>query len=513
MEISLYKKVPFDNKYRDVMRFENNTARQNFLINYYHGHISSSTRNNEKYFDIDTLYYSEDINYCLILDNESNYLHKYYFITNSERLSARIWRLYISVDLWQTHVLKVNNSLNFVTPTLYNSMCIGGNDIAQVGDVANTLEPFNITKSTKLINLIRGKNQSDYVTLIFQIVYDKTLEYLYKYCTVSEINFYMQLVATNKMYSSKSVGSDLTIKQYNVIVVPYNLTSNLGGVTRYMTTDEVIASSTTWYTMTETPTPYFDISIASTNLTPIYNKKYEAGFLNKRVVINSDNVTHKIDIRVSVVRFNIFVYMLIDECNLIDLTTSLQLPIINDNYYNYMVLNANVLEASNVQRMTDLTLNMSKSVMAGAMSDNYAVAVAGGYAAMQSYISSEQMQRARLSDLKNTPSNVDSNLYTTLNNIKYGLKIFEYTAVNDSDIQDSYNYFGLRFTKYLRAPTTFNYFGTSYNFRYWRFDNVKMNIEANTDIKNKIENILNNGVRIWYDPRTYLTQCNYLKEE
>ena len=179
---------------------------------------------------------------------------------------------------------------------------------------------------------------------------------------------------------------------------------------------------------------------------------------------------------------------------------SLQLPIISDAYYTYLLENRNQLNANLLGSISNIAM--------GAIAGGAVGAVASGVASTASNIMG---QLAKEKDLKKTPDSIinandcslaigDDNVYLT----------FYRYRVNDDNMERLAGYFHMYGYKVMKLTTPKTKTRSRFNY----IKTIGCNITANIDYDDilKLKNIFDRGVTFWHWSEEYFLPLNYSYE-
>ena len=158
----------------------------------------------------------------------------------------------------------------------------------------------------------------------------------------------------------------------------------------------------------------------------------------------------------------------------------------NDNIANFLANNKNFL----LTKVASIGIPLIGSGITG----NLAGAASSGIEAAKTLIDFDNM-RNKINSLRNTNDSVILNML-----VNDGIKLYvDIEKALDNEIEKYYNYvynFGYSLNV---IDNPFNYINTRKYFNYLQFDADYININAPTDVEDKIKYIFTNGVRLWND--------------
>ena len=249
-------------------------------------------------------------------------------------------------------------------------------------------------------------------------------------------------------------------------------------------------------------------------------------FEGKRVIIGTLNNYREIDAtgftnQDDIMSLNLYmiqtkqIEIMLEVNNIkINLTSSFEIPFMNDEYILYLNQNQNQINVSNAQNAINMTLSLVgvgagvvlSPLTAGA---SLAMGAIGATGALAKGITSFAMKNAQLEDMKNKFDRLDGINNNCLLMLKYGVGAF---TIDDNDRFTilQYRHFGNETQYYITSYIPSN--TALYNYYFVKFENAVLHGNFNDNIRTILTNIFNNGVRIWCDYSEYLNDVGYLKE-
>lgn len=539
LNITFYRGVPLQTDYKNVLGVTQNDF-ENFLSQYYVANQNNIAVRFDNKNEIVLSNYYENCNYMRIEDTNAVQRIKYYFISSCEFVSTNV-KYNIICDIWHTYnynitnfykslmieghadvlngtsgAIKFKSIYNAVSDRVFSNWLIEpedltkttfSNDVTIIAIVSTDTGAFMFVKSftTKLSlakylhnlfeNTARIVGGSDFTYEIMNLYiipqfnfYDRLSNYL----NMISVQVGTQNIACYgyKFYSTRTI-SDITYEDTNPIEYTYTIFSSSAFKSNY-TSDDI-----TW-----------KIRKAKT--------KFRIGTYNNfkeiDTLYNGSNIEMRIDL--NIIEMQKIQLLLRFNSNVIDITDSFELPIVNDSYNLYMNRNENQIRTQNITNFTTLLTSLG-AIGAGALlapvtaGASVAGGVAGAIGATTSFITKEIQSNARLQDAKNTIDKVDNTLTNVALMLNYGVGAFEF-YYDDDYIANSYNRFGTQNQTYISMYKPSNM--SLYNYYYMQLQNANFSGEFNENIKAILKSIFENGVRIWCDYTNYLHDVNYKKQ-
>ena len=180
--------------------------------------------------------------------------------------------------------------------------------------------------------------------------------------------------------------------------------------------------------------------------------------------------------------------------------------IVNTVDYSQTVANNNIdnFLSNNKNFLLTKGFNIAIPFVANMLTGNASGALSNITSAIHSYIDYDNLQN-RANSLRNANDGATLNLV-----VNEGLKLYvDIESALDVDIDAYYNYlynFGYSVNK---IDNPINYINTRKYFNYLQFDADFININAPSNVEDKLKSIFRNGVRIWND---YSNIYNYTDE-
>lgn len=562
LNIRLYSGVPFQRSYNNVIKFNNQSELNSYLETYLQGTINNIAQffdgNNE--IVLSDLY--ENCNYMFINDTNSATPNKYYFIENYEFISGGGVKYHLILDIWATYnyniVLKPslcvrghcdilnipeykvnnnnlksnrilletdNNSITNLLIPAYNKRYSEGTliviaNVSQTGGgytgidiLYKTLflndEPTEEAFKIKCIDTFNSLNSNHFKSIDTQLDYDFEIIKAYFIPSINLTNRLYTLIHTDTEYHHAIFGDNSIVVGSMTGFVRMNLTANLyDSDNQYITT--VRFNNFNVVNLTNN-------SIYKSNLT---RKDYEG----KRVLIGTLDNYREIDAtgltNNSIMSLNLYflqmkqIEIMLEYNNVkINLTSSFEIPFLNDEYLLYLNQNQNQINVANKQNALNLGLSLA-SISAGLL---LAPATAGGSMALamgaigitgavSKAMTTEAMRNAQLNDMQNKFDKLDGINNNCLIMVIKGVGAF---TVDDNDefTIKQYERFGNETQYYIDNiyPSDL----TRYNYVYVKFENVSLTGNFNENIRNIFETIFNKGVRIWFNASQFLNSMTH----
>lgn len=546
LNITFYRGVPLQTDYKNVLGVTRQNF-ENFLSQYYVNELNGLAVRFDNTNSIVLTKYYENCNYMRIEDTNAVQQIKYYFISNCEFVSTNV-KYNIVCDIWHTYNYNITNFykslmieghadvLNGVSGIFkLNSLYIPRRDFAYANYLIEP-EDMNLTTFYDTISLIAtvaisANNNTTSSTLIItqrfttKVAMAKFLKNLFENTArvVGEssfeyeiLNLYIipqfdsyNLMDSNLHMTSLQVGSD------NIACYGYFFYSErtVGETTQIF--DNPVLFSYTIFSKNKFKDTYNSTTIA--NKMRKANTKFRIGTYNNYKELDTifDLANSNMSIELNIIEMQkIQLLLKFDTNNVIDITDSFELPIVNDSYNLYMNRNENQIRTQNITNFTTLLTSLG-AIGAGALLApvTAGVSVAGGVAgaigATSSFISKEIQSNAKLKDAKNTIDKVDNTLSNVALMLNYGVGVFEF-YYDDTFVSETYNKFGTSNNTYIIdfKPQDL----TPYNYYYLQLQHANFSGEFNENIKSILKSIFENGVRIWCDYTNYLNNVNYKKQ-
>lgn len=551
LTITIYKNVPFNSNYDNVLLLASISALDNYLSTYQVGVISNVSMFYANENKINLTQFYEDCNYMKIHDTASTRADKYYFIDNVILKSASCFEYSITCDIWATYALNIN---------FKKSLCVGGHiyEFGNLNHLFKFTSPVLPSVSTDTTNLIiKPIGSETYVSMICIIKYTdahianaKTqCGILFKYDLKENIQLFLQTIEGGAIWRYDENDSEYkqTFEAIKCLIIPsFNFGEYFSGFLDaievcsvqqsilgrieidlingmyYIEEEDEETETTTRY---QKWLPYFKkMTIGNKN---VFNTSTSDTFERRRkskVLCGILGNTQEIEIPLHQ-NPQMRLYLNLLGCEQLDiffeisnfklnLTSSFEIPLYIDDYQNYMNRNQNQIDVSNKSNALNTALSIAG---AGAM-----LSVAGGKGLAGAIIGTAIgagnntrnliggiiQENAKFEDLKNTFSRFDTTNANCSQMLQNGCGAYTlYYA--DNQIENKFKLFGEDCNNYI---SQYKPNDTSlYNFIYIHFNNTDLTGPFNNTIKKALCDIFNKGVRIWFDKNTFLTDVNYLK--
>lgn len=552
LNIRLYSGVPFQRSYNNVIKFNNQSELNSYLETYLQGTINNIAQffdgNNE--IVLSDLY--ENCNYMFINDTNSTTPNKYYFIENYEFISGGGVKYHLILDIWATYnyniVLKPSlctrghcDALN-IPQYKVNSGNIKSNKILDYYDANNITNRFVIPSKDfidgtilAIVN-VEGNNYNNIYFLYYKISgvdadakrYDLSGA-LSKLCA-NKFNYIGAQNDTNyQVIKCYFIPQD--IEEVFKTMIP----SNMPASSVISFGDSVQISGDTWTLFqgdfiyvdgnnvqhnsilhTFTSGVIFDEYIYKNNLTrkDFEGKRVLIGALDNYREIDATGLTNYNDkMQLKLYYLNCKQIEIMFECNniKINLTSSFEIPYINDEYILYLNQNQNQIDVANKQNAINLSMSLA-SIGAGVMLAGFTGGASLGMSAfgianaVKGAVMTEESKNSALNDMKNKFDRLDG-----INNncsVAFGCGVGAFTVDdNDNNTIDIYERFGNETQYYINNiyPSDL----TRYNYIYVKFENVSLTGNFNENVRNIFETIFNKGVRIWFNASQFLNSMTH----
>lgn len=521
----LFKGVPFDRTYTDVIRFKSRLDAFVYLTsNYQYISISNISRYNltTTQIKIEKAYY-DAYNYVVVYDSDITD-YRFNFIINEDVSATNTITYDLQLDVWTTFASTI---------TMFNSNIIGGhkneysvNSFAcNIQGVECESNPF--TRLTSIFN----KNTDGKYTLLVKIStndniirgdYTNTVYRLLGfYGTLNEVIDTLQcLIYCGKVkafYNGSGVYSsfEYTISITDVFVLPYDCVRN-------------VSSDWTWTAFKNNPiglTGYY-YEIGANNLLTLYNwtytlnvqpnKKYYIGAISNGINITNQNTSIGFRFNITTTLYGDVNIRLFYSDNVISFNEDFSIDYLEiSSFAQWYYQNKNQLKIANKQNYVSGMFNVVggiTSVAMGTMTGN-PMAIVGGISSATQGVSGvilgKANQNAKIKDMKNVVNNRQNTNSDMWLNIDNGVFLDTISYDNDDTLTDDINYNGYMFNiisvPYLPLETT------TYNFYVVHTSGCKLTAETTHDYIDDLQRIFNNGVRIWYNADAFLTSVNYIR--
>lgn len=534
LTISIYKNVPLQASYANVILFNNASDVLAYLDPYKEGTISNINKffSNETTIDLNAFY--EDCNYMCIEDTRSNKEYKFFFIENMEFVSGGTIRYSIILDVWNTY------SYNIIFKP--SRMITGHANALQVNNIKRKLiTDLNGDTTQQITKYLTSKwDNIKYATLIVVAATNNEMNIFFTPLTSDEKLHDAYMSLTEQKYRDNPQVPYRTFEIINAYIInSFDLKQqfdNKFSVEKFYTIiemGELIQTSNQWYRIkmldlnTGSQNYYhttFDFNIAEIDFfgtsqtyeekTQKLFKRYKIGSLtnNQEVLINSESNPHATLTLYIYTTMQIAIYLKCENA-IINMTNDFEIPYINDNFTLYMARNKATLDANNKANAISL---MSNTAMAG-LSLALAPATAGasvmfGAGMVANSVNTAlqfQKQQAQIENARQTIDRADTVNCSALLTLINGCGLIEVTYENNIDTENVYNNFGTSQKVFVDTYKTNN--TNLYNFYFLQFDDININGDFAHNVKSILETIFTNGVRIWCDASQYLNNVNYIK--
>lgn len=539
LTINIYRNVPIEKNYSDVLYFSNDNEKLTYLSTYLVGTISNVNKFfsvNDTYIDLSTAY--ENCNYMCIMDDRSIKQYKFYFIDNFNFVSGGAVRYNITLDVWTTY--GNNFTFGYATFTGGHADVITNKDSEFTTDYNIITGVKNWQTNERIGKKLLYRYPSKYTMIailnelgtIAQGVFENPRIAYVSGDYYEVLKFYCGL-AKNK-YQLRGSGGSTADYEYELLkcyLIPdfdldeyyddfhnsyeeatfYSLRWNdlSDAVTarlvlnRYEWYDE---DTQTWYTTRfnlvheidiKSDVPFFNM-----NSYDNFKYKFKIGTINNNIEIKPFMYNNsQMRLYMTLLNYNQISFNLEYEGNILDLTNDFELPVINDSYTLYMAQNQARFASANKQAILNAGFGIVTAGMGLSKPQNAVGGVVGAYNQIQA-------QNALNADMQKSPDRVDTSFTSGYLPVLYGVGCFAF-EINDKYLPKYINDFGVvgNYKSNVWKPSNMSL----YNFYYVRYDNLDIKGNFDYDIRQKLIDIFKNGVRVWCDKSNYLSNVNYKK--
>lgn len=543
LTIKIYKNVPLDKNYNDVLYFSQPANFETWLNTY----IDDTKTNIPQYFDgkneIILNNYYEDANYMLIYDtNSQSRPYKFYFIDRPEFINAGNIKYHLTLDVWHTYQYSI---------TLKSSLLVKGHidTILNSPKIWTDAKPVTTYKKANIENFCNNMLISPYTIGTITIIATISTSYM-TYTAfgilndVSEVNAFMANLQNLHLYG----GLTTTFEIENLYIIPnFDLKEKYDDMIPYYATvdtypyfDNVYLTQTSSHSAADTiflvrdffmyhytegeetinETKYinfiqeFTISsknaFKNNNISRLYNRYFVGALNNCQEISNvlNDNETMTLNLCIN---FNKQIEFIFRYSNIqINLTNSFEIPFKNDNYSLYMNRNRAQIEAQNTSNATQLLASIGMAGLGVALSPATAGLstglIAGAIGGGLSFANSAIKENAKIKDAKNQITRNDNLNNGAIIMLLYGIGCFEYVPNDTNSQNDEINKFGFECNDYV---STYKYQGQQPNYAYLQYQDVRLYGDCNYNIIEQFKTIFNRGVRIWYNTAQFMEDINY----
>lgn len=522
----LFKNVLLRRDYSDVIRFEN----QNDVISYLQANYTYQVLTDEIRYDFTRntckvlkSYYS-NVNYIAIYDSEIEQ-YRFYFVDNEEITSTNTITLFLKLDVWATFA---------DTITMYNSNIVGGHidEYDNVNSYICNINGINTNGANYTRDYLLEPKEDDNDGKTFAVIVEvipstlDTFNFIGKnnpyFITRQFTNFddavrFLVAVSHGKIHYVLG-GGETTTFTYNIasmyiipnVVLPtsvydYQLYDSSGQSYIYLDTGGAIEYFTATHKVLFTETKTLQCEP---------NKKYHIGTINDGIDIENENVEIEIKFQGEISfngQFNCGIYI---SNKYVDLTEQFSVANIGVNAYSqWYYQNKNQLALQNKAQylQSGLQLLGGLGALATGTATGNPIAIIGGLStttqAITSPLLNKEQQNAKIKDAKNSLNRYDNTSYSAILTLLYGVFIDTIDYDNANELIEDINLNGYTFnienTPYL--PLTSN----TYKFYCIKTTNCKLIADTTYENIKELQDIFNNGTRVWYDRTNYLTKINY----
>lgn len=522
----LFKGVLFKRDYTDVIRFQSQLDVLNYLTtNYTYQILTDEIRydfTREQARVLKSNY--SNVNYIALYDSELSQ-YRFYFVDGEEITSTNTITLFLKLDVWATFA---------DTITMYNSNIVSGHidEYTNVKSYMCNINGINTTGNNYTREYILNPKIDDNDNRDFAVIVEVIPSTLNDYNFIHKNNpffiarqfqnmddaiAFLVAVSHGKIHYVLGGGTTTTFN-YNIasmyiipdIVLPvsvydYQLYDSSGNNYMYLDTGGTIEYFTAVHKILFTKTK---------TITPLPNKKYHIGTINDGIDIENENTSFDIKIQGEISfngQFNCGIYI---ANKYIDLTEQFSVSNIGVNAYSqWYYQNKNQLALQNKAQYLQSGLQLIGGIgaLASGVATGNPIAIIGGISTTTNAISgvplNKAQQNARIKDAKSMSNRYDNTTYSAILTLLNGVFIDTIDYDNNDELNDDINLNGYMFnienTPYL--PLTSN------TYKFYKIKTTNCTLTANTTHDNitELQNIFNNGVRVWYDSTNYLTKINY----
>ena len=561
LNIKVYSGVPFQRDYNNVIKFESLSNLTTYLETYIEGTISNIAQFFDGKNEIVLSDLFENCNYMYINDTNSATPNKFYFIENYEFISGGGVKYHLILDIWTTYnslisfkpslcvrghcdilnipEYKVNNSnlksnkildntdTNCITNMLinkYGGLYSEGSlvVIVNVSQTGGGYQGIDILYKTiflsgfldaeylkqELKNAINNLNVNHFTSIDTQLDYDFQVIKCYFLPSINFEDKLKGLYHTTTLYSYAKFGAKVMVNTSEFVRM--NFQASL-----YNSSDTLLE--------TINFNSFNSIDLASDY---IYKRNLSRkNFEGKRVIIGTLDNYREIDVtgltnendtmtlKMYLLEMKQIEIML--ECNniKINLTSSFEIPFMNDEYMLYLNQNQNQINVANKQNALNLGLSLA-GITAGLLlspatsggSLALAIGTINTTSAISKAISVEEMRNAQLHDMQNKFDKLDATNNNCIMSIINGVGAFTIEDYDNFSI-DLYERFGNETQYYISGIYPSN--TSLYNYVYIKFSNVVLNGKFNEYIRSVFESMFNSGIRIWFNASQYLISMTH----
>lgn len=526
MKVVLYENAPFRADYSDVMAYASPVGKQRYFNSIQHIEIDKPLKFNKELNYIDIAHSEElrntqffNFNYCRIYDDTDDIFEKYYFITDYEKITSSIYRLKIKIDVWNTYAQfmyldnegdRYLNNFEF-KKTLFT----GAHNLNENGDVIGLpVTAGTPTTATQLyINyrLVNAYDEGLFVAVLS--IFNGAYVFLNN-CNYGEIDKMQQLYSTGKLkiIDEEEETSEAIFTPLRFYFVPFNhnainaASAQVSALTFELSMLDIIDGEIEPITKQI----YINEQLALTKniqfsevLEPTY--KWQVGTFLNRLDVQADGLQHNFIVNFRISKYGeIDFYIQVDNAAILNIIDGYAVPVVTDLYADYVKQNETAMRTNNAMIAANLGINLAAAAVGGTFGATAAIGATAN--AISNYVNNY----AKYSDLKTQPFRIDGKFDALAFCLQYGVSLYMYDYNNNNDIIDGVNMYGYALTKYAR-PNVFNddYFN-DYNFLFYKTAGAKIALNGlRTYEAAALEDIFNNGVRIWYNKDEYLNTTIY----
>lgn len=540
LTIKIYRGVPFQSNYNNVILFNSQTNLNTYLETYLAGTISNIAiffdGNNE--IVLQDLY--ENSNYMQIYDTNSIMPYKYYFIDNAEFVSGGGVKYKLILDVWATYQYYINlkdsrlicghvdalTDYNFIKRELiYNE----ADDITQNLLNSKFLTPkWADAQNASIVALVQTQGGSFFFTCQAQ--------------SEEDLYYIINKISLNRYYLKQGHPTPPPFTDWTTfemtklfIVNGFNLYDYLVN-NFYFTMDEIevgdLSSEIKFYAFFSSSAVYHEdapvyenfLSIiinqfnlfSNSTFTDKTNKlkyKYKVGtpLTNQEINITSET-NPLITLEMQISRQQILIYIVYGDTKL-NVSNDFEIPFVNDSYQLYLAQNQATIDANNKANAISLATALATATASVALLPMSAGASAmvgvGAITSAVNYGVNNLKSEASLNDAKSKIDRIDGNYCAGMYTLLYGCGAFTYMYKNYEATNNILNKYGTKqkyYTSVFKPQNT-----TLFNFYFVQYDDINLYGNFNNNIKNILMSIFQNGVRIWCDSAQFLNNVNYKK--
>lgn len=509
MNIYLFSGVPFTNEYKNtfVNTYNDKSVLEELILKNY---LEAEVSNVAKYDSITNTIIVErkyiNCNYVVITDTINNeYKEYYYFITDVFMASTSSIRFTLELDVFNTYyslcTIKQSKVIQSTFKDNYtlSNYTISNDKLICKNTPRDTYNLYNDTDTTYTMMALISPAED-------MLTNDTVNKYIvFRTGTYLDMIRYKNYLLKQKLWFQQS-GNGISFVLNTMYILPYDITTKYS----YSASNDLYVKidDSTWLNyhrlsaITNTSVVLFTQTL---KLSPYY--VFIAGTKSNNVRIDGNGATIDFEVKLYIDNYGSVNVLLQYGDNIIDITSDFEVDVFNDEYQLWKNQNKNTLKAQNKTNYINGAMSIASSVVGlgvgiGTGSVNGIASGTLGIASGITGIATNNMNRkAVLKDAKQkTASRNDittaNNLYTYI----YGVYVEKYEPVNIDDIVDDANWYGFLFTHYdndIKGTIHSGLQANSY-INIQTDDVVILCDKCDVVSLNKLKQIFNSGVRIWY---------------